>query len=193
MCLLHCFLEVSCFSPVPLDKWGVVSYASCDHIRVNIMTDSFFTAIQSLDAIMTRVITASINKCCPRLTRTALTFTVWGRAPYICTNTAEKIYRSCQEHVTLTLHLPLPLVAVCYVHTHTHTHGVCVCVCAYLLHTCRACPPEVEARAYGQGGKKILIYQISWKSVQWNSSCFCGRTDGHNEANSLSSQFCRRD
>jgi len=134
VCLLHCFLEVSCFSPVPLDKWGVVSYASCDHIRVNIMTDSFFTAIQSLDAIMTRVITASINKCCPRLTRTALTFTVWGRAPYICTNTAEKIYRSCQEHVTLTLHLPLPLVAVCYVHTHTHTRCVCVCVRLFVTH-----------------------------------------------------------
>jgi hypothetical protein len=45
---------------------------------------------------------------------------------------------------------------------------------------------------------KILKYQISWKSVQWDPSCSM-RTDGqrqtgdrNDEANSRSSQFCER-
>jgi hypothetical protein len=83
----------SMFSPqVPSRQMRglLVSYISYDHIRVNIITDLFFTVIQSLNAIMIRVLTALINKYCPRLTRTALTFTAWGRVPYIRTNTAEK-------------------------------------------------------------------------------------------------------
>jgi hypothetical protein len=47
--------------------------------------------------------------------------------------------------------------------------------------------------------RKILKYQISWKSVQWKQSCpmrMDGRTDGqtdrHDEANSRFSQFCER-
>jgi len=30
----------------------------------------------------------------------------------------------------------------------------------------------------GQVFEKILKYQISWKSVQWEPSCSRGRTDG---------------
>jgi hypothetical protein len=44
--------------------------------------------------------------------------------------------------------------------------------------------------------EKFLKYQISWKSVQWEPSCFMGtdgqtdgRTDRHDEANSRFSQF----
>jgi len=36
-----------------------------------------------------------------------------------------------------------------------------------------------------------MIYQISWKSVQWEPSCSM-RTNGHDEANSRISQFCER-
>jgi hypothetical protein len=36
--------------------------------------------------------------------------------------------------------------------------------------------------------KKILKYQISWKSVQWEPSCSM-QTDRHDEANSLFSKF----
>jgi len=39
--------------------------------------------------------------------------------------------------------------------------------------------------------RKILKYQISWKSVPWEPSCST-RTDGHGEANSQFSQFCER-
>jgi hypothetical protein len=39
--------------------------------------------------------------------------------------------------------------------------------------------------------RKILIYQISRKRVQWKPSCSM-RTDGHDEAISRSSQFCER-
>jgi len=41
--------------------------------------------------------------------------------------------------------------------------------------------------------RKPLIYQISWKSLQWDPSCSMragGRTDRHNEANTRFSQFC---
>jgi hypothetical protein len=48
---------------------------------------------------------------------------------------------------------------------------------------------------------KILKYEISWKSIQWQPSCFI-RTDGridrwtdgktHNACNSRCSQFCER-
>jgi hypothetical protein len=40
---------------------------------------------------------------------------------------------------------------------------------------------------------KILKYQISWKSIQWEPSCSMrtdGRTERHDEANSSFSQFC---
>ena len=39
--------------------------------------------------------------------------------------------------------------------------------------------------------KKILKYQTSWKSVQWEQSCFM-RTDWHDKANNDFSQFCER-
>jgi len=39
--------------------------------------------------------------------------------------------------------------------------------------------------------RKILKYQIPWKSVQWEPSCSM-RTDGHDEANSRFSEFCER-
>jgi len=45
--------------------------------------------------------------------------------------------------------------------------------------------------------RKILKYQISWRSAQWEPSCYLGtdgRTDGttvrHDDANSSFSQFC---
>jgi hypothetical protein len=43
--------------------------------------------------------------------------------------------------------------------------------------------------------RKILRYQISWKSVQWKLSCSMladGQADRHDEANSRLSQFCER-
>ena len=43
--------------------------------------------------------------------------------------------------------------------------------------------------------RKTLKYQISWKSIQWEPSCSMrtdGRTDRHDEANSIFSQFCER-
>jgi hypothetical protein len=43
--------------------------------------------------------------------------------------------------------------------------------------------------------RKILKYQISLKSVQWEPSCPMwteGRTDRHEKANSLVSHFCER-
>jgi len=42
--------------------------------------------------------------------------------------------------------------------------------------------------------RKILKHQISWKSVQWESSSMRTnrRTDRHDEANSRFSQFCER-
>jgi hypothetical protein len=41
--------------------------------------------------------------------------------------------------------------------------------------------------------RKVLKYEILWKSVQWKPSC-CMRTDGrrHDEANRRFSQFCSR-
>ena len=39
--------------------------------------------------------------------------------------------------------------------------------------------------------RKVLKYQISLKSVQWEPSCSMG-TDGHDEANSRFSPFCVR-
>lgn len=92
----------------------LVSYVSYHHIRVNTITDSLFIVIQSLGAIMIQLLTALINKYWPRLTRTALTFTPWGSAPYIRTNNADKIYRSCQECLSLTLRLPLSTVVVVF-------------------------------------------------------------------------------
>jgi hypothetical protein len=41
--------------------------------------------------------------------------------------------------------------------------------------------------------QKILRYQISWKSVQWEPSCSMqtdGQTDRHEKANSCFSKFC---
>jgi len=37
--------------------------------------------------------------------------------------------------------------------------------------------------------RKIIKYQISWKSVQWEPT---GRTEGHEDATSRFSQFCER-
>jgi len=45
----------------------------------------------------------------------------------------------------------------------------------------------------GQIVERYSKYQISWKSVQWEPSYSMwtdGRTDRHDEANSLFSQFC---
>ena len=39
--------------------------------------------------------------------------------------------------------------------------------------------------------KKPMKYQVSSKSVQWESSCSM-RTDRHNEAHSRFSKFCKR-
>ena len=36
----------------------------------------------------------------------------------------------------------------------------------------------------------ILIYQISWKSVQWSQVVPCAQIDRHNEAKCCFSQFC---
>jgi len=43
----------------------------------------------------------------------------------------------------------------------------------------------------GQIFEKILRYQISWKSVQWESSSYT-RADRHDEANSRFSQLYER-
>jgi hypothetical protein len=43
--------------------------------------------------------------------------------------------------------------------------------------------------------RKTHKYHISWKSVYWQPNCSTrsdGRTDGHNEPNSLSSESCER-
>jgi hypothetical protein len=39
--------------------------------------------------------------------------------------------------------------------------------------------------------RNIRKYQMSWKSIQWESSCSL-RTDGRDEANSRFSHFCKR-
>jgi hypothetical protein len=56
-----------------------------------------------------------------------------------------------------------------------------------------------ENWAYSIDFRKIVIYQISWKPVQWEPRCSMrtdggtdGRTDIHDEANCRFSQFCRR-
>jgi len=40
--------------------------------------------------------------------------------------------------------------------------------------------------------EKILKYQISWKSWSWTTVIPCGRTDRHDEENSLSSPLYER-
>jgi len=43
--------------------------------------------------------------------------------------------------------------------------------------------------------RKILKYQISWKSVEWEPSCYIrthGQTGIHDEASSRISKFCER-
>jgi len=50
-----------------------------------------------------------------------------------------------------------------------------------------------EARIFSTDFRKLLKYQFSPKSVQWEPSCSMrtdGETDRHDEANSCSSQFC---
>jgi len=54
-----------------------------------------------------------------------------------------------------------------------------------------------EIWIFSRDFRKILKYQISWKSVQQEPSCSIrmdkrkdGKTDRHDEANSLCSQFC---
>jgi len=39
--------------------------------------------------------------------------------------------------------------------------------------------------------RKILKYQISWKSLKWQPNC-CLRTDGHDEANGRFYKVCER-
>ena len=49
----------------------------------------------------------------------------------------------------------------------------------------------IETWIFSTDFRKILTFEISWKSFQWEPSCSM-RTDGRDKGNSRYSQFCER-
>jgi hypothetical protein len=46
-----------------------------------------------------------------------------------------------------------------------------------------------ETWTFSKDCRKVSKYQISWKSVQWEPSCSCGRTDEHEDTTKLTGAF----
>ena len=73
------------------------------------------------------------------------------------------------------------------------------CISVFMYSIRYSCQILMKLEFSRQNFRKILKYQISWKSVQYEPSCSMGtdrqtdcQTDRHYEADSRFSQFCER-